>query len=288
MYQIEVSLPKATSKDALNLLGDLLENVSVFEDPATLGWLVRIIYETHPPEGIEDDVRMLMVDLGLEPSGLTYTELPKTDWLAENRKSFPAMTIGNFYIYGSHLKPSDKPGWINLQLDASLAFGTGKHATTRGCLEFIQELEKPLSQAHLLDLGCGTAILAMAMAKLWQLPVIASDIDHDSVILAEKNVHLNHVQALVKVIEADGFTHPDIQAAAPFDVIVANILAAPLIHMAPAMQDVTKSEGRLILSGLLQTQVSDVVQAYVSHGFELLETKEIEEWAALLLKKLNN
>ncbi len=194
---------------------------------------------------------------------------------------------GRFFVYGSHdadKVPADK---IALQIEATVAFGTGHHGTTLGCLRAFDQLyDAGFRPAKVADIGCGTAVLAMAAAAV--LPdalIIASDIDEVAVDVAEANVSINHLEGRIETMEAAGFAHPRLAAAAPYDLVFANILKGPLIELAPPMAAHTTQNSLVILSGLLVVQAEAVTAAYVAAGFTPQHRDDIGEWSTLVLRR---
>jgi ribosomal protein L11 methyltransferase len=194
---------------------------------------------------------------------------------------------GRFFVYGSHDAGKVPPGRVALQIEATVAFGTGHHGTTLGCLRAFDRLaEQGFVPACVADIGCGTAVLAMAAAAI--LPdavVIASDIDQVAVDVARANVAINGLEGRVECLEAAGFAHPRLAEAAPYDLIFANILKGPLIELAPNMAAHAAPGGIVILSGLLVVQADAVTDAYVSQGFAMVHREDLGEWSALTLQK---
>jgi ribosomal protein L11 methyltransferase len=217
------------------------------------------------------------------------SELPEIDWVAKVRRELSPVEAGRFFVYGSHdadKVPQDQ-GRVPLQIEATVAFGTGHHGTTLGCLLAFDRLlaaaERPTRVA---DIGCGTAVLAMAAAAtLPEALVIASDIDRVAVDVAEANVAINGLEGRVECLEAAGLDHPRIRAAGPFDLIFANILKGPLIELAPGIAAGLATGGRAILSGLLAVQAEAVTAAYVGAGLCLQSRDDIGEWSTLVLQK---
>ncbi|MFN7710374.1 MAG: 50S ribosomal protein L11 methyltransferase [Holosporales bacterium] len=278
MWQLKSVQDKESAARLADILSEIADATSWFEDPK--GWGVLAIFETKP---VEEGLNELFAAAGLSVNYILEA-LEQRDWLAENRKHFPALTIGNFYIYGSHITdplPADK---ICLLIDAATAFGTGQHGTTQGCLAALQRLASDkLSPKRVLDLGCGTAILAMAAARLFpNSTIIAADNDEEAVMRARLNSIDNALDA-IEVCLSEGFSHEDLHH--PHDLILANILAEPLIHLARDMYRYTAGGGFVILSGLLVSQQQAVVDAYLQQGFQLIEAQHIGEWATLLLRK---
>jgi ribosomal protein L11 methyltransferase len=221
-------------------------------------------------------------------AGWHWEELPDKDWVSENQRSFQPFTVGPFWVHPSHDSAGQPAGSIALRIDAGLAFGTGTHATTRGCLELLATLE-PKDVVVAVDVGCGSGILSIAMAKLWACPILASDNDADAVAVAHENAELNDVGPLCHFFHARGLEAPEIAAVAPFELIVANILAGPLIELSASFSTAVRPGGRALLSGLLLEQTDDILTVYRRWGFTLERHVDLETggatWRTLLLKK---
>jgi len=217
------------------------------------------------------------------PTAFTLEKLEGRDWLAENRKSFPSLTIGSFFIYGSHYQGLIPEGLIPIELDASIAFGSGEHATTRGSLLALEKLVRQRRFEHVLDMGCGSGILCLAAAKLLKAPMVASDMDPDSVLMSIANLHKNGVDDHVTVRLGDGYAV--LEEGETFDLILSNILAQPLIDMAPSLAKALRQGGRAVLSGFLDDQASEVVNAHVREDLTLVESKSYDGWVTAVLAK---
>jgi ribosomal protein L11 methyltransferase len=217
-----------------------------------------------------------------------WEELPDIDWVAENQRSFRPFSVGPFWVHPSHAIETAPTGSIALEIDASLAFGTGTHGTTRGCLEMLATLEAR-ETANAVDVGCGSGILAIAMAKLWQRPVIGGDNDGEAVAVARDNARLNDVAHLCQFVPAKGLHHEELQARVPYDLIVANILAGPLIELCEAFSVAVRPRGRVLLSGLLVEQAEDILSIYRRWHFTLERHIDLETggawWRTLLLRR---
>lgn len=239
-------------------------------------------YFTESPDEIE--LALLAQAFGAKP--FAVTELPEIDWVAKVRRDLAPVEAGRFFVYGSHDADRLPEGRIGLLIEASMAFGTGHHGTTLGCLRALDRLDAGGFQGrNVADIGCGTAVLAMAAARIWPNPVLASDIDQIAVEVAQANVTANDLDGRVICLEATGFDHPDLQKAAPFDLVFANILMAPLIDLAPDMGRHVGAGGYAILSGLLTTQAERVLEAYAQAGFGLAHHEQIGDWSTLTLKR---
>lgn len=211
-------------------------------------------------------------------------ELPDIDWVARSLEGLQPVRAGRFFVHGSHDRDQRRDGDISIEIEAGLAFGTGHHGTTAGCLEMLEQVVAAEHPANALDLGTGSAVLAIALARLCAIPVLATDIDPVAVEVAAGNVALNGVADHVETVTATGFDHPVFAERGPFALIVANILAGPLIEIAPQMAAHVRPAGSLVLSGILDRQHDAVVESYVAQGFSHITTLHREGWVTIHLK----
>jgi ribosomal protein L11 methyltransferase len=210
---------------------------------------------------------------------------PDINWVAKSLEGLAPVIAGGFYVYGSHEEGPVPEGLTPMKIDAAQAFGTGHHETTTGCLEAIEMLLARTTPKAMIDVGTGTGVLAIALAKRLGGSILATDIDPIAVTTTIENAEENGVGENIVAIEATGLDHPDITARAPYDLIVANILAGPLTELAPGMGGIAASGGTAILSGILNTQADGVIAAYELAGFRLVEHLKRKEWTTLLLEK---
>ena len=203
---------------------------------------------------------------------------------AASLAGLPPVAAGRFFLHGSHDRNRVPPNRIGIEIEAALAFGTGHHGTTRGCLLLLDHVLKSARPARVLDLGTGTGVLAIAAAKALHRAVLASDIDPPSVAVAAENARLNETGNHVRVIRATGFAAPDFARCGPFDLVLANILANPLRQLAGPMSRHLAAGALVILSGLLTSQASSVVSAYRARGLVPLRHVRCEGWSSLLLR----
>ncbi len=214
------------------------------------------------------------------------SDLSDRDWVAEVRRELAPVEAGRFVVHGSHDRGAVGSHKVRLEIDAAMAFGTGHHATTKGCLIVLDKLAKRgLVARRVADIGSGTGVLAMGAAKIWPVAAIASDIDPVATSTALVNVEHNGLRGRVTCVTAVGFGHERLRGAAPFDLIFANILANPLKKLAPEMVEFLAPGGVAILSGILATQAAGVEAVYRGFGFGRVEKLVIGEWATLGLRR---
>ncbi len=284
------ALTTLMGEDAANALAEAIEKmepeptgVGVFEIEDDSGlWEVGAYFLEAPNEAV---LELLAMAFDAKPFALS--ELPEIDWVAKVRRELSPVEAGRFFVYGSHdadKVPADK---IALQIEATVAFGTGHHGTTLGCLRAFDRLYgEGFRPAKVADIGCGTAVLALAAASV--LPdalVIASDIDEVAVDVAEANVAINHMEGRIETMEAAGFAHPRLAEAAPYDLVFANILKGPLVELAPDMAKHLAQNGLIILSGLLVVQAESITAAYVANGFTPEAREDLGEWSCMVMRR---
>lgn len=278
-----------SGKDVATALGTALEalvpeptGVGVFEVEDGSGLWEVGAYFTETP-----DVAGLAVLATLhDVKPFTISEIPDEDWVAKVKRDLPPVAAGRFFVYGSHDADKVPNGAIPLLIEAAMAFGTGHHGTTLGCLKALDQLVNDgVVAQNVIDVGCGTAVLAMAAAHVYPNIALASDIDPTAVDVAIANVAANDLTDRVNCVVAAGFDAPALRDAAPFDLVFANILKGPLIALSADMaQSVTKG-GHVILSGILNEQAAEVISVYAQNGFNLVAQESIVEWTTLTMRK---
>jgi ribosomal protein L11 methyltransferase len=247
-------------------------------------WAVDAYFE----EGSSDQIGAMLRDgLGADAFGapLHVEALPETDWVVAGLEALKPVAAGRFVVHGSHDRVNVPAGRTSIEIDAGQAFGTGHHATTAGCLAVLDRLMRSRRFAKPLDLGAGSGVLAIAMAKVLRCPVLATDIDPVATRITAENAKLNHVADLVEAVTAAGVEHARIQSGAPYDLTVANILAEPLMRLASRLAPLIAAGGTLVLSGLLPHQRERVVAAYRLHGMRLERANLFDGWAVLVMRK---
>lgn len=276
------TLPQKPRAEALGLAMEALipapTGVGVFEiEDGTDTWEVGGYFTETP-----DDVALALLAAVHGAAQFVVSELPETDWVAHVRRELKPVEAGRFYVYGAHdagTLPADRVG---LLIEASMAFGTGHHGTTLGCLRAIDRMVSDgLSPARIADIGCGSGVLAMASAAVWPGEVVAADIDPVAIDVTRANLAVNGLADRVTSLVAQGFDDP--RLAGPFDLVLANILKAPLLELAGPMAAAMAPQGRAVLSGLLVEQAVDVITHYSKFGLELQAREDIVDWTTLIL-----
>ena len=271
-------------------LGDALERltpepigVGVFELEDGSGlWEVGAYFSEKP-----DDISLALLAAVFQAEEFKISELPQIDWVSKVQRSLKPVVAGRFFVYGSHDSDKVPPDCEPLLIEASMAFGTGHHGTTKGCLLALEQLIKVGFKAkNVIDVGCGTAVLAMAAARIFSANVIASDIDSVAHSVAKMNILANGLDRNIQCFEASGFAHEQIKTKNPFDLIFANILLAPLLAIATDISKYSLSGGYVVLSGILSEQAELVVNKYTGVGFSLSNQIEIGEWVTIIFRKI--
>jgi ribosomal protein L11 methyltransferase len=241
-------------------------------------------YFAHPPD--EAAIRNLLRPIvGAEADKGVFLPIEQKDWVKASLEGLKPVRAGRIFVHGSHDREQRRPSDLPIEIEAGLAFGTGHHGTTKGCLlAFMDEL-KMRTPRHVLDVGTGTGILAFAAAKVLKRPVVAGDIDPEAVRVARENARLNGIGAWMRLYVGPGIRHVEADRPGHFDLVFANILAKPLRMLAPALARVATDDGTIILSGLLARDVPGVLSTYAHQGWYLRRRYDLEGWAALVLKR---
>ena len=283
------ALTTAAGRDAAEALALACEGLTpepsgtgVFEIEDGSGLWEVGAYFTEPPDQIA--LSLLAAAHGARP--FAVSELPDVDWVAHVRRELTPVVAGRFFVHGAHDAGRVPPGAQALCIEAAMAFGTGHHDTTRGCLLALDRLvtAEALS-GRVADIGCGTAVLAMAAARVLPGVVLAGDIDPQAVETAAANVIANGLAGRVECVVSEGFAHPLLADAAPYGLIFANILKQPLIDLAPQMAANLEPGGRAILSGILTTQAEPVADAYAAAGAPVERREDLGDWTTLVVRK---
>ena len=283
-WRITVEVPAigvAAAETALELCAPAIAAFEV----AGGSWRIEA-YASALPDAAELDMALALAAAaaGIAPPRARIEPVRNRDWVADTQASFPPFTVGPFHIHGSHDATSAPPGRIGVVMDAGVAFGSGRHASTAGALLALAEL-RHRRFSKLLDMGSGSGILAIAMARLWRTSVVATDVDAAAVAMTAANARRNRVAPWVRATRSNGFHSPQIRHAAPFDLIAANILAGPLMRMAGDLVACLAPHGIAVLSGILAADGQRLLAAYRSHGLGLLGRRSLDGWQTLVLSR---
>lgn len=269
--------------DAVMHRDDLALTASAHEDQTTGEWLFEATCDS--PPNLDVFAELARQTLGGSVAFSVAPIDPAVNWVARSLQGLPPVIAGGFYVHGSHAADPVPAGLTAMRIDAAQAFGTGHHETTTGCLEAIDRLLKRRQPRRMIDVGTGTGVLAIALAKRLKTTVLASDIDPISVKTAAENAARNGVGNFIVPIQATGVNHPLIIRNAPYDLVVANILARPLMALAPSMGRLVERGATVILSGILQRQAAGVIAAYARQGIVVTQKLQRQDWTTLLLEK---
>lgn len=279
---------EAAAKRVVDVLTEIFFDgdaaVAAFEQPDGR-WDVTLHFADAPDQALLREIVATNASSAIAAT-LAFDTVEAKDWVKASLEDLVPVPAGRFVVHGSHDRARVPHNKLGIEIEAALAFGTGHHGTTRGCLLLLDHVLKSGRPTNVLDLGTGTGVLAIAAAKALHRAVLASDIDAPSVQVARENAALNGVRDAVRAIRATGFAAPDFAKAGPFDLVLANILANPLRQLSGPMARHLAPGAQVILSGLLTPQAPAVIAAYRARGLVPLRHLRIEGWSSLLLKRV--
>lgn len=285
-WRIHLVAPAASVELFSAALQPFAVSVSASGDSLKGDWVVEAYAAAAPdPTRLATAVGLAAAAAGIEEPPVACVPVGQTDWLAENLVSFQPVRAGRFFVYPSHHRDEPPVGAIPIRIDAATAFGSGEHGSTRGCLHALDRLAAIGRFDRALDLGCGSGILSIAIARLWHARVTAADIDPIAVRVCRENMSLNGVSTRVRALQSNGLTDRALRAAPAFDLIVANILARPLMAMARDLTARLAPGGVAVLSGLLAGQEAQILGAYRRCGLVLQDRITIDGWRTLILRR---
>jgi len=274
---------EATAKrlaDSLSEHLDLAETAVAAFEGIDGRWNVEIHFEQAPDEAA---IRRLISGAG-GPADVMFETIAARDWVAASLADLKPVAAGRFTVHGAHDRVHVTADRIGIEIEAALAFGTGHHGTTRGCLLALDGIVKRAFPRRVLDIGTGTGVLAIAAAKALRVPVLASDIDPEAVRIARENARLNGIAPFLEYLHAAGLGAPRFGTRAPFDLVFANILLPPLKRLAGPMRPLLAPSAHVVLSGLLAAQEQAALAAYRPHGLTLVRRIPLGEWVTLVLR----
>ena len=247
-------------------------------------WKLDAIFQDRPDESLlKASLCLAATAAGIELPDYQLTELAQRDWLKENLISFAPVSVGRYYIYGSHIQEPPPKTKLSLKIDAATAFGSGEHFTTKGCLTALEEISRFKRPRNILDMGCGSGILGLAAALTFKTNVMAADIDPESVRVTKENAKINHLARYMTVQAGNGYKPMIIRSKAPYDLVFSNILARPLTLMAKDLASALAPDGLAVLSGLLYRQEAWVLDAHRRVGLQLKKRYRLEGWSTLIV-----
>ncbi|MEL6167166.1 MAG: 50S ribosomal protein L11 methyltransferase [Pseudomonadota bacterium] len=287
-YTALATIPHRENAEAMGTAAEALTpaptGVGVFEiEDGSGNWEVGLFFVEAP-----DAAGLALLSAAFGSSDFVVSKLPETDWVSHVRRELSPVHAGRFVVHGAHDADALPEGAIPLLIEASMAFGTGHHGTTLGCLRAIDRLAgmTPVPES-IADIGCGTAVLAIAAARVWSARILATDIDPVAIEVAQANLAANDLSDRVETVVAAGLDHPVLAGAAPLDLVFANILKGPLLDLAEPLASIIRPGGTLILSGLLNEQASEVIEVYAQAGFNTLQSEAIVDWTTLELRRIS-
>lgn len=288
-YAVHFTLPRADWLAAEAALGELFEALSVRperEDDLGSPEIVSLFFPENPDrDAIMQQMEAVFETLDLAVPAITLEALPDIDWLQHVYDGLQPIEAGRFFVHGSHIKDAIPDGKVAILIEAASAFGTGEHPSTKGCLLAFDRLLEGRTPQRILDMGCGSGILAIAAARTCPetTVILGVDIDPGSVRVAENHARDNQTGERVALVAGNGFRTPLVHEHKPYDLVFANILAQPLIEMAWEMAQA--ASGDIILAGFTENQKSYVLKAYEAQGFSVVQTIALGEWITLWLTK---
>jgi len=287
LWRIAVEVPAPASHAFVDLVSRHADAVACVE---TGGDGERMLVEgtsRRPPDraAVAAEAALLAAAIGMPEPVVEVESLPPTDWLAWSLSGFPPIVAGRYFVHGSHYGGRVPAGRVGLRIDAAMAFGTGEHGSTRGCLLALDALARRLRRPRTLDMGCGSGILAIAAAKTFRVRPLGVDLDPLSVRFARLNARRNGVGPSLRAVFGDGYATRGVGRGAPYGLVFANILARPLSRMAPALRRSLAPGGYAVLSGLLVRQDAMVLSAHRAQGLRLVMRRTVGDWRTLVVRR---
>tara|TARA_E500000331_G_scaffold346412_1_gene385276 strand:- start:2281 stop:3177 length:897 start_codon:yes stop_codon:yes gene_type:complete len=292
LWRVEVSVTNSAREAVENLFENTCIALTAFESPIDSGiWKIGGLTDTRPRLAhLDKAINDIVTTVGGQKLSLIRSELIEDrDWVADNIIKSPAIRIGRYFIHGSHIQELPPPSSIPIEINPSTAFGSGEHPSSAGCLTCLLDLVKKHKYERPLDLGCGSGILAIALAKTLNVPVVASDLDSEATRVTKRNAKINNVGHLIRAVSGDGYCSPTVNRGAPYDLILANILAFPLIKLAGDLDRHLRTTrgggGTAVLSGIVERDGRRVLAAHKARGLRLIRWHTLNGWLTLVINR---
>ncbi|MFT5487495.1 MAG: ribosomal protein L11 methyltransferase [Paracoccaceae bacterium] len=285
IWEIVIELPTGDHRPAFEAsIEAFVTGHAIFEVEGTPRWRLTGYTEGPPDEAaVAASVSAAAAAAGVSAPDISFAPVIEKDWVAESEKSLTPIHVPPYYVFGSHICDTPPANAIAIQIDAGLAFGTGNHETTQGCLLALEAVLADQPPKSPIDIGTGSGLLAIAVAKRFDVDVMASDIDPIAIDVARENAVINGVEDRISFAVSDGLDDARIMASAPYDLILANIVANPLIALAPGISSIAEAGGHVVLSGILLEQADSVIAAYRDGGLTLKKRIDLGNWTTLIL-----
>ncbi len=285
-WQVRFPMDPSVLDELLTGFDERVSSIAAFEDTSG-GWVCELLArERLEVRALHDQLLSLLGDDAPPAAAISVAPLTGRDWLEATRRSFPPLRVGRFWLHGSHVEETPPRGSVPILIDAGTAFGSGEHGSTRGCLLALDALARRRYCRTILDMGCGSAVLAIAALKCWPTArARAVDIDASAVEAAATNARRNRVAGRLRAFVADGYDRQVRRQAKPVDLVFANILAGPLTEMATDLARVLAPGGEAVLSGLLAVQAEAVLVAHRRQGLRLSSRVDVDGWTTLLFRR---
>ncbi len=286
-FQVSFILPFASAGHVQDSFDDMALSASAFElDEALDQWKCDVLFAA-PPDMAEVTRRAALLAMlaGKPTPEITTAIIMQQDWLSLVARDFPPLIIERFFVHGSHVEETPPVASIPIQVEAGAAFGSGEHGTTRTCLQALAWIHRRRNITRILDMGTGSGILAIAAAKLWNAEILAVDIDPIAVEVTADNVRINRTQHVTACAVSDGYKSSVVKHFGQCDLVIANILARPLVKFAPMLAQTLQPSGYCVLSGLLEEQERMVFSAHRAQALRLVKRFTHEGWCTLVLQK---
>tara|TARA_B100000315_G_scaffold251148_1_gene285440 strand:+ start:1308 stop:2183 length:876 start_codon:yes stop_codon:yes gene_type:complete len=283
-YRVAIVVPREFGDTFSEVLEPHVSSVAwTAQEEAAEAEVLGFAEEQPNEDAVRLAIKLTAEALEIAAPDIEIAEIPERNWVLDNIKQFPPISAGRFFVHGAEYEEAIPNGQIGLRVPAGAAFGSGDHGSTKGCLLALDKMDH-LRARGALDMGCGSGILAIAMAKRWHIPVVASDIDPISTEVSRENAEINSVARYVRNICASGYDHPVVRAGR-YDLIVSNILARPLCIMAKDLGRHLNPGGWAVLSGLLRGDANRIISAHHQQGLRLHSRVELGDWVTIVMRK---